>query len=140
MLCVYHVYIFYMPTLCSSTHFLSSASSFSFLYASLAYFNLLILYSIFSICSIYTSFSSPSVNRWDLYLLPAVQGVWLRDGSGSIYTVYTVDMRDISNIDAILLSAVLICDIVCLLNIVDNSTPGVYCRLGLGVLNGFLKF
>ena len=49
-------------------------------------------------------------------------------------------MRDVSDTDAILLSAVLICDIVCSLNIVDNSTPGVCCRLGLGVLNGFLKF
>ena len=46
-------------------------------------------------------------------------------------------MRDVSDTDAILLSTVLICDIVCSLNIVDNFTLGIYHRLGLGVLNGF---
>ena len=51
-----------------------------------------------------------------------------------------MDICDISNTDTILLSTVLIYDIVCSPNIVDNSTPGIYCRLGLGVLNGFLKF
>ena len=49
-------------------------------------------------------------------------------------------MRDISNLDIILLSAILICDIVCLLNIVDNSMLGVCYRLNLGVLNKFLEF
>ena len=49
-------------------------------------------------------------------------------------------MRNISNINIILLSTVLICNIVCLLNIVDNSTLDICCKLGLRVLNGFLKF
>ena len=49
-------------------------------------------------------------------------------------------MHNISNINTILLSAVLICNIVYLLNIVDNSTLNICCRLGLKVLNGFLKF
>jgi len=46
-------------------------------------------------------------------------------------------MRNISNTNAILLSAVLIYNIVCLLNIVDNSILGIYYRFGLGVLNRF---
>ena len=49
-------------------------------------------------------------------------------------------MRDISNTDTISLFTVLICNIVCSPNIVNNSTPGIYCRLGSGVLNKFLKF
>ena len=69
--------------------------------------------------------------------MPAVQGVWLWDNNSGIYTVYTVDICDISNTNTILLSAVLICDILCPLNIVGNSTPGICCRLGSGVLNGF---
>jgi len=48
-----------------------------------------------------------------------------------------MDMRDVSNTNAILLSALLICDIVCLLNIVGNSILGIYYRLGLRVLNRF---
>jgi len=48
-----------------------------------------------------------------------------------------MDIRDISNTNTILLSTVLICDIVCPLNIVDNSILGIYYRFGLGVLNRF---
>ena len=40
-------------------------------------------------------------------------------------------------LDTSRISTVLIYDIVYSLNIVDNSTLGIYYRLGLGVLNGF---
>ena len=140
MLCVYYIYTPYMLILCSCAYFLSSASSFILSYTSLAYFNLLIYYSIFSTRSVYAFFSISSVDRLDLYLLPTVQGVWLWDGGGGICTIYTIDIRDISNTDVILLSTLLICDIVSLLNIVDNSILGIYCRLGLGVLNRLLGF
>ena len=49
-------------------------------------------------------------------------------------------MHNISNINILLLSTVLICDIVCLLNIVDNSILDICCKLNLEVLNRFLKF
>jgi hypothetical protein len=51
-----------------------------------------------------------------------------------------VDTRNVSDTNVILLSALLICDIVSLLNIVDNSILGICYRLGLGVLNRLLGF
>ena len=137
MLSIYYIYTPYLLTLYSYTYFLSSTSSFALLYTSLAYFNLLIHYSIFFIYSIYTSFSISSIDRLDLYLLPIVRGIWLRDSRGGIYNIYAVDTHDISDTNAILLSTILICDIVCLLNIVDNSILGICYRFGLGVLNRF---
>ena len=53
----------YILTLYFYAYFLSSTSSFTLLYTSLAYFNLLIRRSIFSIYSIYASFSSSFIDR-----------------------------------------------------------------------------
>ena len=128
-LCIYYAYAPYMLTLCSCTHFLSFANSFVLLYVSLACFNLLIYHSIFSTHSVYASFFNSFVDRWDLCLLPTVWGIWFQNSSGSISAVYAVDMRNILDTDAILLSAVLICDIICPLNIIDS-----------GVLNGLQRF
>ena len=53
---------------------------------------------------------------------------------------YAVDMCDVFNTDAILLSALLICNIISPLNIINNFILGICCKLGLGVLNGLLGF
>ena len=51
-----------------------------------------------------------------------------------------MDTHNIFNTDILLLFTLLICNIVSLLNIIDNSILGICCRLGLGVLNGLFKF